>query len=328
MNFLNLLSNKVNINKNYNFSLIFGLTPSKGARSPTLWNNAYKFIKKKSSMYPADVTKLNLEKVLNILKSNNKFIGGSVTTPYKYKVIKYLDFLEENSKYIGSVNTIKKDKDKYVGYNTDFHGALYSLNKIKKKPKKILILGCGGAGKAVIIAVTKKYSKSSIYIYNRSRKKVIFFIKKIKKPNVFFISNISKLKKIDLVINTTNLGFDSWIKKKKLYVNNIFFSPLGVVKNVRGVSSKNLNDFKKKNKYLIIKNIIQTYNFFMKNNKCYIFDIIYNPVKTVLLKISELFCFETMNGTYMNLIQAIKAFMIVNNYNSFNRIKKSMLKNG
>ena len=328
MNFLNLLSNKININKNYNFSLIFGLTPSTSARSPSLWNNAYKFIKKKSSMYPADVTKLNLEKVLNILKSNNKFIGGSVTTPYKNKVVKSLDFLEENSKYIGSVNTIKKDKEKYIGYNTDFHGALYSLNKIKITPKKILILGCGGAGKAVIIAVSKKYSKSNIYIYNRSGNKVLSFLKEIKKQNVFYINNIFKLKKIDLIINTTNLGFDSWIKKKKTYINNVFFSPLGDVKNNQGVSSKNLNDFKKKNKYLIIKNILQTYNFFIKNNKCYVFDIIYNPAKTVLLKISELFCFETMNGTYMNLIQAIKAFMIVNNYNSFDKIKKSMMKNG
>ena len=118
------------------------------------------------------------------------------------------------------------------------------------------------------------------------------------------------------------------LRKKKTYINNVFFSPLGDVKNIRGVSSKNLNDFKKKNKYLIIKNILQTYNFFIKNNKCYVFDIIYNPAKTVLLKISELFCFETMNGTYMNLIQAIKAFMIVNNYNSFDKIKKSMMKNG
>ena len=55
MNFLNLIENKINLNINEKFALILGSTPSKGARSPKLWNRAYKKLGKKTKMYPADV---------------------------------------------------------------------------------------------------------------------------------------------------------------------------------------------------------------------------------------------------------------------------------
>ena len=63
-NLLNkFLNNKINLKNKTNFALIIGLTPSKGARSPTLWNNAYRSFGKKTRMYPADMSEKKLEKL-------------------------------------------------------------------------------------------------------------------------------------------------------------------------------------------------------------------------------------------------------------------------
>jgi shikimate 5-dehydrogenase len=59
-----------------------------------------------------------------------------------------------------------------------------------------------------------------------------------------------------------------------------------------------------------------------------IFDIIYNPEKTKLLKFAELYGNKIYNGLEMNLFQAIKSFMIVNKSNNSNFIKKEMINNG
>ena len=101
-NLLNkFLNNKINLKNKTNFALIIGLTPSKGARSPTLWNNAYRSFGKKTRMYPADMSEKKLEKLCEYLKSNKYFLGSSVTVPYKETIMKYLDNIEANAKSIG-----------------------------------------------------------------------------------------------------------------------------------------------------------------------------------------------------------------------------------
>ena len=79
-NINNLINNNVDI-KEKKYALILGEVPSKGARSPALWNKAYKKINKNIKMYPADISPKNLSKVLNFLKKSNNYIGGSVTAP-------------------------------------------------------------------------------------------------------------------------------------------------------------------------------------------------------------------------------------------------------
>ena len=65
----------------------------------------------KIRMFPADVSNKNLKDLINLLKKDKKFIGGSVMVPYKEKVIKYLDYIDEISKKIGAVNTILKKEN-------------------------------------------------------------------------------------------------------------------------------------------------------------------------------------------------------------------------
>ena len=66
--FLKLIENKLNVKKGSKFALIIGEKPSSGARSPVLWNKAYKFLNKNSRMYPADVKGKKLKKLVFCLK--------------------------------------------------------------------------------------------------------------------------------------------------------------------------------------------------------------------------------------------------------------------
>lgn len=85
------------------------------------------------------------------------FKGFSVTIPYKQSIIKYLDDLEGDALKIGAVNTIKvTDDNRLIGYNTDVHGFQKSIEPLlENHHKKALILGTGGASKAVAYALEK-----------------------------------------------------------------------------------------------------------------------------------------------------------------------------
>jgi len=173
-NLIRLTTNKLSLKKK-KYALIIGETPSMGARSPKLWNKVYKKLDKNSKMYPADVSKSNLANLVNLLENEKFFLGAAITTPYKEDIIKNITKLTDEVKKIGSVNTIKKQGKNLLGFNTDYYGAVKSLTNYSNK-KKILIVGCGGAGKAVILACIKRFNKSHFYFYNRDKKKLkIFF---------------------------------------------------------------------------------------------------------------------------------------------------------
>ena len=97
-NFLKYIDNKILLKRNEKFALIIGSQPSKGARSPSLWNRAYKKLGKKSKMYPANIKRKKFAKFIYSLKKNKNFLGCSVTIPHKEKIITYLDSLDKNAK--------------------------------------------------------------------------------------------------------------------------------------------------------------------------------------------------------------------------------------
>jgi len=83
--------------------------------------------------------------------------GLNVTIPYKEAIIPFLDKIDKKAKKIGAVNTIKfTKKGKLVGYNTDYYGFIKSIKPfIKSHHKKALILGTGGASKAIAYGLEK-----------------------------------------------------------------------------------------------------------------------------------------------------------------------------
>lgn len=88
---------------------------------------------------------------LKAVLSNDKLNGMNVTIPYKEDVIQFLDSLSPTAKAIGAVNVVKFEADgKLTGYNSDYYGFKNSLMPLLKEiPKKGLILGTGGASKAI-----------------------------------------------------------------------------------------------------------------------------------------------------------------------------------
>ena len=98
----------------------------------------------------------NISLIESILQKNG-ISGYNVTIPYKQDIIKFLDEIDEVAKAIGAVNTIKKIDNKNIGFNTDSIGFEKSLIPLieNKKPDSALILGGGGASKAVKYVLKK-----------------------------------------------------------------------------------------------------------------------------------------------------------------------------
>lgn len=86
----------------------------------------------------------------SILKDHPNIAGMNVTIPYKESVMPFLTTIDAEAKAIGAVNTIKFDQGKLIGFNTDHYGFKKSLQpQLEKRHKRALILGTGGASKAV-----------------------------------------------------------------------------------------------------------------------------------------------------------------------------------
>ncbi|TCI91886.1 shikimate dehydrogenase family protein [Tenacibaculum sp. M341] len=100
----------------------------------------------------------DISELKTVLKENEPSLKGmNVTIPYKETVFQYLDKVDKKARQIGAVNTIKfTKKGKLIGYNTDFYGFKNSIKPLlKTHHKKALILGTGGASKAIAYALKK-----------------------------------------------------------------------------------------------------------------------------------------------------------------------------
>ncbi len=138
------------------------------------------------------------------LKNGNKIIekfkelkikGANVTVPHKEKAFEYADEIRGIAKEIGAVNTLVREGDKIVGYNTDAPGFLEAIKKFDYK--KPLIIGAGGTAKAISLVLPEAH------ILNRSEKRLKYF--KEKNKTVFTWDGIKDFD-YDLIINTTSAG--------------------------------------------------------------------------------------------------------------------------
>ena len=97
-----------------------------------------------------------IEDFESLITSDIEITGLNVTIPYKQVVIPYLDAIDSEAQEIGAVNTIKIENGKLTGFNTDHYGFQQSLKAhLKPHHKKALILGTGGASKAIAYALKK-----------------------------------------------------------------------------------------------------------------------------------------------------------------------------
>lgn len=114
---------------------------------------------KKEGIADSDYLLYELDNIIEfpaLLEKQPDLRGLNVTIPYKLEVMRFIDHLDSRSKEIGAVNTIKISKGQTTGYNTDYLGFKLSLQNWLSPPfnqYKALVLGTGGASKAVIAAL-------------------------------------------------------------------------------------------------------------------------------------------------------------------------------
>ena len=179
--------------------------------SPNIHNAAFRHSKLDHTYIAYKIPAGELSAGIEALKAI-KIAGFNVTIPHKIEMMKFLDEMDTTCKVIGAVNTVLNENGKLKGYNTDMIGF---LNPIKKKNftiknSQVLLLGAGGAARAIITAMIKEKA-SKISIVNRTQEnanKLADFAKKIG-GNVDTISIHEANKLITdykFIINSTSIG--------------------------------------------------------------------------------------------------------------------------
>ena len=173
------------------------------SKSPELHNTYYKENNIDLFYKLFDVKKQDLPYFMDGISNN--IIGFNITIPYKESIKEYLYKLEYPANKIGAVNTVINNEGALIGYNTDYFGFIKSLeiNKINVKHKNILILGSGGAAKAVYYAL-KDLRVKEIDIACRNLEKCKINFKYVN--NIYDINRINDISNYYMVVNATPLG--------------------------------------------------------------------------------------------------------------------------
>lgn len=258
----------MNINWNTQIYCLIGHPISK-TLSPIIHNNFYRLINENSIYLAFDVKENHLSTIVEAIKILD-IKGFNVTIPYKTTIINYLDEISEEAKLIGAINTVKNVDGKLVGYNTDGMGFIKSLelNNIDVKGKNILILGAGGGAKAIGTSLAF-IGVDSIFISNRTLGKAKKLSEKLKYqfPKVSIDYGGLDLKKVD---------------KKNIHMV-VNCTSIGMYPNINELPIR-LDGFS--------QNLI-------------VYDIIYKPKKTKLLKLAENKGYKTIDGLNMLINQGL-----------------------
>ncbi len=146
-----------------------------------------KFFTEKFAKEGIDAQYLNfeipsIEEFPNIIKNNPTLRGLNVTIPYKQQMMQYLDDISEEARAIGAVNVVKCQLSTVncqlhlTGYNSDVIGFVNSIKPLlKPHHKKALILGTGGASKAIHYGLTKKLSMETLFVSRTAREGMITY---------------------------------------------------------------------------------------------------------------------------------------------------------
>lgn len=171
--------------------------------SPQIHNLIFQTINSKGLYNLLEIKKEDLENAVWGLKALG-CKGANVTIPYKIQIMQYLDNISEEAKKIGAVNTISFSEGVLTGYNTDYHGFGEALKRqeIDINNKKAVILGCGGASKAVVHYLMDNKINDITYVSRKPES----ISKDIKELKVISYSDMENLTSEDIIINCTPCG--------------------------------------------------------------------------------------------------------------------------
>ena len=203
------------------------------------------------------------------------FRGANVTIPHKTLIIKYLDAVDADALIIGAVNTIVNDGGMMTGYNTDVSGFLAALAEAEFMPddSNAVILGGGGAARAVLWGLCKrKAAYITIGVRNPQKARVLA-------DDFSVYGNIE-------VLDWQSDEFREVMKTADILINT---TPLGMYPNVDEMPPVDLK---------------------LLPEGALVYDIVYNPAKTKLLKTAESLGYPTLNGLSMLLLQGKESFRL------------------
>ena len=272
---------------------IMGLigNPVEHSISPQLHNMLCKHFELNLVYLPFRVNADDLVTVVEAFKALD-VVSFNITIPHKVDIIKQLDNISEEALMMGAVNTVKIKDKKLFGYNTDGQGFMRSLRDagMDVKGSKVVILGAGGAARAVAVKLAQE-GANSIVILNRSKDKARILTElvnnRVKEIAVFDEMTEDKLMKYtqdcNIIINTTSVGMWPEIDKSPIEMAEIF------------------------------------------ENRPFVCDLIYNPIKTKFLKIAEENLCKTLSGLGMLIYQGVSAFEIWNEVNVPDDVTKQLI---
>jgi shikimate dehydrogenase len=263
------------------FAAILGESPSRGARSPTLWNAAFAAQGVDARMLPIDVTSERLISMLDALDANAHFIGGAVTVPHKEVVARWLgDRVTPEARAIGAVNCLFRGRDgRLHGTNTDGEGSIRSFEAQfgAVRGNRVLLLGPGGAGKAVAAffqhagceLMIASRSDEATAVAERLHARATTAAAELLRARALAWDAIDDvLSACDVLINCTSVGAG-----KQIGMSPLTAEQLGKLPPTAAV-----------------------------------FDIIYQPSPTALLALAQARGLQTLDGSGMNLEQAVIAY--------------------
>ena len=216
--------------------------PIKHSISPFIHNSAFEATNTNGVYLAWEVDAAELaETVANIRRY--QMYGINLSMPYKEQVIPYLDQLSAEACLIGAVNTVVNREGTLIGYNTDGKGFFKSLPSFKISRKRLVLLGAGGAAKAILAqAILDGVSQISIFVRSSSMEKTRPYLEKIQnatgfRVDLFALEDVQDLQdsitKADLLVNATSVGMDgssqpiptSIVLPEKLMVADVIYQP-------------------------------------------------------------------------------------------------------
>lgn len=232
---------------------------------------------------------------VKFLKREN-YTGFNVTIPLKLPISLFVQEVDKYADIAGAVNTVKINSDKtFSAFNTDATGFKKAIpSDINLAGKKAAILGTGGASRAAVLGLSD-LGISEIGVYTRNIPNAMDYMAYMRRkfPQITFtsyqIDAVRDLSKYDILVNTTPIG-------------------------MQGVSADMTP---------VEENILKTLP-----DWAVVYDVIYNPKKTILLKNAEKLGYRTINGLDMLVYQAIAAQEIwFGRTPNFNAMKIAALEN-
>ncbi len=249
--------------------------PVSHSLSPIMQNAAFRYLGLDLIYIAIPCKNDDLELVLNSLKKIN-CIGLNITIPHKEKVFKLCSEISPIANKLKAINTLKlNSKKEWSATNTDVDGFIYPLKKLNLTKKNSMVLGSGGSARSVIQGLID-LNLSKISVVSRNKSSLSELIKNFENQIEIqgFLDNDNQaqnlIEEADLVVNTTPVGMKkAQHKMDVLPYGEAFWKSL--------------------------------------NSETIIYDLIYNPAPTHLLKFSADKGCKTINGLQMLVAQGLKS---------------------